>query len=450
VGAEPVEVEPGTSKFDLSLSLHGARGGMRAGLRYRTDLFEPATAARMLGHLGRVLEQVAADPGVRLSRLELLDGSERRRLLEEWNHTGGGGAVDGCIHTLFEAQAARTPGAAALTCAGQTVTYAGLDARANRLARHLARLGVGPETRVGLCQERGVEMVVALLAILKAGGAYVPLDPGYPAERLRFMLADAAVAVLVTEEKLRAALALPPGVRVVSVDAAAAQVVAEGAEPLENRSGARSLAYVMYTSGSTGTPRGVAVEHRGVVRLVRGAGYAELGPEQVVLQAAPVSFDASTLEIWGALLNGGRLVLLPGSAAAADEVGRALVRHGVTTLWLTAGLFQVMVEERLEELAGVRQLLAGGDVLSVDAVRRVRERFPGCRVINGYGPTGRPRTPPSPAATPSATTGTAGRCPSAPPSPTPACTCWTGRCARCPWACPASCTRAAPAWRAAT
>ncbi|HEX6036831.1 non-ribosomal peptide synthetase, partial [Longimicrobium sp.] len=147
------------------------------------------------------------------------------------------------------------------------------------------------------------------------------------------------------------------------------------------------LAYVIYTSGSTGTPKGVGVEHRSVVRLVRETDYAHLGPDETVLQAAPVSFDASTFEIWGALLNGGRLVLMPGAASSLDELGQTISRHGVTTLWLTAGLFGAMVDERVEHLAGVRQLLAGGDVLPVEAVARVRERFPHIRLINGYGPT---------------------------------------------------------------
>ncbi|HEX2081820.1 MAG TPA: amino acid adenylation domain-containing protein, partial [Longimicrobium sp.] len=241
--------------------------------------------------------------------------------------------------------------------------------------------------RVGICLERGMEMVVSLLAVLKAGGAYVPLDPAYPAERLAWMLADAGVAVLVTEDALRAARGAGEGVRVVSLDGERARIAARPVDDLRADAAANGLAYVMYTSGSTGTPRGVGVEHRGVVRLVRGADYARFGADEVMLQAAPVSFDASTLEIWGALLNGGRLVLMPGGAPSVEELGRALLRHRVTTLWLTAGLFQVMVEERLDDLRGVRQLLAGGDVLPVEAVRRVRDRFPALRLINGYGPT---------------------------------------------------------------
>jgi amino acid adenylation domain-containing protein len=239
---------------------------------------------------------------------------------------------------------------------------------------------------VGICLERGPELVVAILAAVKAGGAYVPLDPGYPGDRLAFMLADAGVSVLVTQERLRATFP-STDLPVVSIDADAEEIASAGADDVDRGAGPRSLAYVIYTSGSTGTPKGVGVEHRSVVRLVRGANYARLEADEVILQAAPVSFDASTLELWGALLNGGRLVILPGSNPSLEELGRTLVRHGVTTLWLTAGLFQVMVEERLEDLAGVRQLLTGGDVLPIEQVRKVRERFPALRLINGYGPT---------------------------------------------------------------
>ncbi|HEU4883295.1 MAG TPA: amino acid adenylation domain-containing protein, partial [Longimicrobium sp.] len=194
------------AKYDLSLELVATPQGLHGGLNYATDLFERGTAERMLGHLARVLEQVASDADVRLSRLELLGEAERARVLDDWNRTAAEVPADRCIHELFEAQVDRTPDAAALVFEDETLSYAELNARANRLAHHLAGLGVGPETRVGICLERGMEMAVSVLAVLKAGGAYVPLDPAYPAERLAFVLADAAVPVLVTQESLRAAL----------------------------------------------------------------------------------------------------------------------------------------------------------------------------------------------------------------------------------------------------
>ncbi|HEX2093879.1 MAG TPA: amino acid adenylation domain-containing protein, partial [Longimicrobiaceae bacterium] len=334
-----------------------------------------------------VLEQVTADADVRLSQLELLGEAERALVLEEWNRTEAEYPAERCIHELFEVQATRTPGAVAVVYEGEALSYAELNERANQLAHYLRRHGVGPEVRVGICLERGPELVVALLAALKAGGAYVPLDPRYPAERLAFMLADADVAVLVTEEGARGALLVPAGLPVVSIDGARAEIAAERADAPALEAGPRHLAYVVYTSGSTGTPKGVAVEQRSVVRLVRGANYVELGEDEVILQAAPVSFDASTLEIWGALLNGGRLVPVPETTPSLEELGRVIALHGVTTLWLTAGLFEAMARERLEDLAGVRQLLTGGDVVPVDAVARVRARFPALRLVNGYGPT---------------------------------------------------------------
>ncbi|MFL5386105.1 MAG: condensation domain-containing protein, partial [Longimicrobiaceae bacterium] len=206
-----VGAELASAKFDLSLELAATPQGLRGALNYSTDLFERGTALRMLGHLARVLEQVAARPEARLSELELLGEAERGLVLEEWNRTEAE-VPDRCIHERFEAQAARTPGAVAVRFEEESLTYGELNERANRLAHSLAGLGVRPETRVALCLERGPEMVVAVLAVLKAGGAYVPLDPAYPAERLAFVLADAAVPVLVTQESLRAALPAGDGV----------------------------------------------------------------------------------------------------------------------------------------------------------------------------------------------------------------------------------------------
>ncbi|HET7234051.1 MAG TPA: amino acid adenylation domain-containing protein, partial [Longimicrobium sp.] len=381
-----VELETGTTKFDLFLELTPAEGGLRGELEYATDLFDADTIRRMAGHWVRLLEQVAGGAAVSIGALELMGAGERRRVLHEWNDSDAAYPAGRTVHDLFAEQAARTPDAVALVFQDEAVTYAELNARANRLARRLARLGVGVEQRVAVCLERGPELVVALLAVLKAGGAYVPLDPEYPAERLSLMLADAGVRVIVTQESIRPALP-PAAARVLSVDAERQAIAREPAAEVESGAGAGGLAYVIYTSGSTGTPKGVAVEHRGVVRLVRGANYATLNEHAVLLQAAPVSFDASTLEIWGALLNGGQSVMMAGRNPSLAELGGALTRHRVTTLFLTSALFQVMAQERLEDLGGVRELMAGGEILSVDAVARVRRRFPGMHLMNVYGPT---------------------------------------------------------------
>jgi len=378
-----VPVDSATAKFDLTLEVaeeaDGGLGGLEMAWELSRDLFDAATGHRLAGWLGALLRGAVAAPGKPLSELPLLDGAERRQLLADWHPAMPGAPLATPVHRLFEEWAARAPERIAVVSAGgePALTYGELNARANRLARHLRTLGVGPETRVGVAVERSPEQVTAFLAVLKAGGAYVPMDLSDPLERLAAMDAAAEVELLLSEELL----------------AADAGTVA--AQPAENLSGsdAGTLAYVMFTSGSTGRPKAVAVEHRGIVRLVRGArgkdsaGFADFGPDQVVLQLAPTAFDASTLEIWGALLGGGRLVLAPGGVPSLDDLAALLERHGVTTLWLTAGLFHLVVEERIGTLRGLAQLLAGGDVLAPEAVNRVLAELPGVRLINGYGPT---------------------------------------------------------------
>jgi amino acid adenylation domain-containing protein len=253
------------------------------------------------------------------------------------------------------------------------------------VARSLRDRGVTAEKLVGCLFERSVEMIVAFLAVLKAGGAFVPLDPTDPSERTEFLLAHAGLHLALVQKRL-----VPRsggGCEVVCIEDIEADDATNDAANLEAVNGPKSLAYVMYTSGSTGKPKGVMVENRAIVRLVRNTNYCHFGRDEVFLQFAPASFDASTFEIWGALLNGGKLVLTPAGVTSLEDLGREIREHGVTTLWLTSGLFNLMIEQRLEDLRGVRQLLAGGDVLSPRHVRIALEMLPPCRLINGYGPT---------------------------------------------------------------
>ncbi|HEU4559242.1 MAG TPA: condensation domain-containing protein, partial [Longimicrobium sp.] len=247
----------GTSKFDLTLFATRQAGGLAASLEYNTDLFDRGTIQRMLGHLKHVLEEVAADADVRLSKLALMEDEERRQVVAEWNATDAAYPRERCAHELFEAQAERTPGAVALRHAGGSLTYVEVEARANQLARYLRGLGVGPDARVGLCLERGPELMIGVLGILKAGGAYVPLDPAYPAGRLAYMLEDSAARVLLTQASLVERLPAG-GVTVVRLDADAAEIERESGERLGVPLGPGNLAYVIYTSGSTGRPKGVA------------------------------------------------------------------------------------------------------------------------------------------------------------------------------------------------
>ncbi|MDQ3802878.1 MAG: amino acid adenylation domain-containing protein, partial [Acidobacteriota bacterium] len=369
---------------DFSLDLHTRDVHLR--LEYNAAKLSEADADAVGGYYLRALAAMADDPsGDHLSH-SLLSVEERDRLLNVWNDTAREYPREASVHRLFERQAAATPDAVALVCGYERLTYGELNARANRLAHHLRAHGIGPEVVVGMCMKRSLEMVVGLLGVLKAGGVYAPLDAGYPPERLAFMIDDLKAPVLLTQEHLAGRLPAR-GRRVISLDADWDEIAGESRENPPDLTTADNLAYVMYTSGTTGRPKGVCVTHRGVVRLVRGADYVTLGADETILQAAPISFDASTFEIWGALLNGGRVILLPPGAPSLGELAGALERHQVTTLWLTAGLFHLMVDEHLESLRHVRQLLAGGDVLSVPHVRAALAGLPATRLINGYGPT---------------------------------------------------------------
>lgn len=380
----PLRVDNGSAKVDLSLLIDETDTHLEATLEYSLDLFEPATIERMAGHFQTLLAGIAHNPELPLAHVPLLSEPEMVQVVHTWNATTRPFPHEATIQTLFEWQAARAPEAVALQFGETRMRYAELNMRANRLAYHLRGLGIGPDTLVALCAERSLEQIVGVLAILKAGGAYVPLDPSYPAERLTFMLDDTHATVLLAQSHLLERLP-PHQAHVVLLDRNDPQIDAQPETNPPLTTGPEHLAYVIYTSGSTGRPKGVCVPHLGVTRLVCNTDFAEFGAQDVFLQLAPISFDASTLEIWGPLLNGGCLAIMPPHNPTLAEIAEALRRYRVTTLWLTAGLFHVMVEEQLDSLAGVRNLLAGGDVLSPTHVQAVLRA--GGQVINGYGPT---------------------------------------------------------------
>jgi amino acid adenylation domain-containing protein len=386
-----IEEELASAKFDLSLVLTATAQGLRGGLNYSTDLFERGTADRMLGQLVRVLEQVAADADVRLSRLELLGEAERALVLEAWNRTEAEVPADRCIHALIEAQAARTPEAVALRFEEASLTYRELNERANRLAHYLVRQGVGPEVRVGLCLERSLEMVVSILAVLKAGGGYVPLDPGYPAERLAYVLDDSAVRLVLVQDALRGIIPAREGVGVLAVDALAERLAVEPAENPAGGAGPDSLAYVIYTSGSTGRPKGVMNAHRGVVnRLVWMQAHFCLGADDVVLQKTPFGFDVSVWEFFWPLQQGARLVVARPEGHRDPAYLRDVVeREGVTTMHFVPAMLQPFVEAvDAGRCASLRHVVCSGEALPPALVRRFYDRFAGPVVLtNLYGPT---------------------------------------------------------------
>ncbi len=291
------------AKFDLDLAFTDTDEGLSVELVYRAALFEPATVARMVGHLEVLLETMAADPRRRLSGVSLLKDAERAMVLEEWNATAAG-YPRGCVHELVEAQAARTPAACAVVSGGETLTYAGLEARSGQLARHLRGLGVGPEVRVGVCLERTPELVVALLAVLRAGGAYVPLDPNYPRERLGYMLEDAQVSLVLTSGAL--AGVLPAGTRTLALDAVRCEVEAGPGGAPETGVLPENLSHVIFTSGSTGRPKGVMIRHASTVVLMHWLRENVTDEERSsVLFSTSINFDVSVAEIFGTLAWGG-------------------------------------------------------------------------------------------------------------------------------------------------
>jgi amino acid adenylation domain-containing protein/non-ribosomal peptide synthase protein (TIGR01720 family) len=369
-----------TERTNYPLTLTAvARGDLT--LRLIADRrFEPATMQRLLAHLKALLEALIANPEASPSKLPLLSAAERHQLSTEWNDSAALYPDRLSIPELFAEQVALRRDAVAVEQGEERLTYFELQQRAERLACRLVAMGIRPEESVAVLAERSPDLIAGLLGILKAGGAYLPLDPSHPPQRLAWMMRDAGASLLLAGSTPE--IDLPEGLRLVDPSGDEPEVAGELPDvPAEG------LAYMMYTSGSTGTPKGVAVTHRNVIRLVRGAGYADMDPDQAWLQYAPIAFDASTLEIWAPLLNGGRLVMFPGASGSLEDLTRVIEGHGVTSAWLTAGLFHEMVDGSVEGLRPLRQLLTGGDVVSPEHARKALESLPGLNLIDGYGPT---------------------------------------------------------------
>ena len=383
---ECLSLESTAEQFDLTLSITDSADGLQGILTYNADLFEAPSVSRMLGHYRTLLDAVSASPDLSIASLPLLPPSEQHGLLVTWNETQREYPRDRCLHQLFETQAARRPEAVAVVCNGHCLTYRQLNQQANQLAHFLRTLGVGPEVYVGICVERSLAMLVGLLGILKAGGVYVPLDPTYPPERLAFILADTQTPFVLAQTHLVDRLP-PTSAKVICVDGDWDSITQQSNTNPANLTTADNLAYVTYTSGSTGQPKGVCIPHRGVVRLVMHTNYVTLTASNIILQFAPLAFDASTFEIWGSLLHGARLVVAPPRALSVEELGQLLQDSQVTVLWLTANLFQHMVDRQRASLRQLRQLLAGGDMLSAPHVRQALQEMTAGTLINGYGPT---------------------------------------------------------------
>ncbi|WP_369260978.1 amino acid adenylation domain-containing protein [Streptomyces sp. R35] len=374
------------AKFDLTFSFaehrtaDGEPGGLDITVEYATDLYDARTVEAAAGRLVRLLSEAATHPELPVGDLELLSGQERGLLLEEWSGEVTA-APEAGLGALFAAQVARTPDAVALIDSASDLTYAELDERANRLAHHLIAEGVRPGSRVALFQERSLNAVIATLAVVKAGAVYVPLDTRYPMERVQLIVEQSAVEILLTDRDA-GELQLPAGARALSVEAPAEGDASDPHVPVHPD----QAVYAMFTSGSTGVPKGVAVTHRNVADLAAQTMYAN-GNHSRVLFHSPMAFDASTYEMWVPWLNGGTLVVAPAGHLDTAAYQQLLTEHRITSLWMTAGLFRLIAEEAPAAFTGVREVWAGGDVVPPEAVRRVMDHNPQITVVNGYGPT---------------------------------------------------------------
>ncbi len=376
-----------TAKFDLTVVMTRTPRGLSGSIETSSDLFDEAAAARMIAQFTALLSSIAEGADRDVGALSIVPDADRALVAGAWTRAEPVEYPrDASIHALFAAEAARSPGVVALVTEEREVTYRALDERANKIARALLDRGVKKGALIGLYGRRSIDLIAATIGILKAGSAYVPLDPAYPAARLAWMIEDAAMPVIVAVEPLPEGLDRH-GAEVLDVARDGAAIDAYASADPEVHASGEDLAYVMYTSGSTGKPKGVCIPHRGVVRLVRGARYIPFGPSEVFVQLSSYAFDASTLEVWGALLHGAKLVVPPPGLPTFDEIGRILAAHRVTTSWLTAGLFNAMIEAHPEGLASVRRVLTGGEALSVPHVRRALELLGGVELYNAYGPT---------------------------------------------------------------
>jgi amino acid adenylation domain-containing protein len=381
----------GAAKFDLTAAFEerlpgpgGQPAGIRGALEYAADLFDRATIETMATRLVRLLHAVATDPDAPVGRIELLDEAERRQITLDWNDTAvplPEITVDERVATV----AAAAPDAVALVCRDERVTYGELEARANRLAHHLLEVAPCRGGLVGICLERGPELVVALLAVLKAGAGYTMLDPEFPAGRLCGVLADAGSTLVLTTsglaEKVRDA-----GVPVLCLDEQAAAVAGRSPQAPPRQATPDDLACVMFTSGSTGRAKGVAAPHRAIIGTLLEQSYVDFSAAEVVLQCSPVSWDAFALELFGAILFGGTCVLQPGQRPEPSVIAGLVREHGVSTMHLSASLLNFMLDEYPGVFAPVRQLMTGGEPASIAHVAKALREYPGIRIVNGYSP----------------------------------------------------------------
>ena len=384
VGSE-LDLKGGIAKFDLRLDFLESSDELSGRFEYSTDLFLPTTIDRMIGHYLMLLSGATFNPDQHIENIPLLTDAERRKILGTWSSSLARCPVELPVHEHFDEQVRRSPASIAVKSLTREITYAELERESRQIAARLLELGVQPNPIVGLCARRSDTLIPSMLGILRAGCAYLPLDPDDPPARLAYQIGLAKVRIVISPKEWFGKFG--SAVQHLLDAEEAAYDPAEVRPSVESQMGPEWIAYVLYTSGSTGEPKGVCIPHRGIVRLAKGADYTYLGSGTVCLQAAPLSFDAATFEIWGPLLNGGTVALLPSAfGSSSEEIGSAIQHFGITTLWITAGLLPQLVEQELDQLRTLKCILTGGDVPPMPQIRTLLGNAD-ATLLNGYGPT---------------------------------------------------------------
>ncbi|WP_459502279.1 non-ribosomal peptide synthetase [Bacillus sp. C1] len=392
---EMIESNIAIAKFDLSLTTFEVEAGLFVSFEYNTDLFDSSTISRMAGHFENWLNEIVHHPDESFTELSMLSDTEQKLLLEEWNDTDVVYAHESMIHELFEQQVARTPEAVAVVYEGGQLTYQELNERANQLAHYLQKRGIGPESLVGICVERSPDMIIGLFGILKAGGAYVPLDPSYPEKRLRYILKNSQIQVLLTKEALQDWL--PEGIQAICLDRDQAAISKESSLAPVSGVTANNLAYIIYTSGSTGNPKGVMIEHHSVInRLQWMQKNYPLSEQDTILQKTPFSFDVSVWELFWWSFVGARVCLLPpGGEKDPAMMEECIERYRVTTMHFVPSMLSTFLEymeqsKVKKDVSSLCQVFTSGEALNTEQVRRFKGvfyDFQQTKLCNLYGPT---------------------------------------------------------------
>jgi amino acid adenylation domain-containing protein len=380
------EFDRNIAKFDLTVSIVERHDKLVSIFEYNTDLFDRTTIEQMTHHYAHILTALSKNLSCTLGDMDMLSQRERKQLLVDLNQTEKTLSEHPNLVSHFESMATKYPNKTALI-SDVIVTYQELNHRANQLANWLAHLGVQISTPVGLLLPRGLDAIISMLAILKTGGYYVPMDPAWPTDRLDFVMSDAATTLVITRNISAANMPSSPMLFPINLDEVEEDIREQSSLFTPAATTANDACYIMYTSGSTGRPKGVIATHSGVMRLVKYTNYIALDPACRLLQVSPLAFDGSTFDIWGSLLNGATLALMPDGIPELNKLAEHLLDHQITTLFITTQLFNSLVEYKLPFLTTLTQVLFGGEVASIDHVERFKQRYPNCDLSNIYGPT---------------------------------------------------------------